>query len=152
MKIAANQVCTLWTSDSKDKEGSQVFAAPVEFLCRWEDRAQKFQEIAGDERISTTIIYTQDYNLISIGDFVTEGSRNSFLLLNASVAKKQQIATDLSITLAALNVALAADAEIAGLNYLLAIDRTHPLIREVRAKNREKSVNATEQLVKIYCQ
>lgn len=152
MRISTTQLCTLWKSTGNDIEGNPVFSEPEEFLCRWEDRAQKFQEHAGDERISTAVIYTQEHDLISIGDFAAEGGLNEVLLSTILPSQMASISADLAITEGELQALLELVPVVPGINYSEEIDRSRISIRHVRAKNKQPSVNGQESLTKIYCQ
>jgi hypothetical protein len=184
MKLAANQICTLWKKQSLDIEGNPVFSEPSEFVCRWEERAQRFQENSGDERISTSIIYLQDFFLLSIGDYVAEGSRNSIvsstltsvekieLFFGVDFSENQEVQSSVDSILSAIDpddiassgsiaiesassaidLLLLSLGAIPGISYGNILDTSSIQIRQVRAKNKQVSVRATENIVKIYCQ
>lgn len=53
MKHAA----TYWGPIVNNGYGSGTFLAPVEIICRWEDKQEKFTDTQGDERISSAVVY-----------------------------------------------------------------------------------------------
>lgn len=98
MNITTPHKAVLWTAGVLDGFGDPSFNAPVEIDCRWQDRNQKYQSLAGDERISNSQIYYQEADLIKPGDRIARGSMNSLLLKIKTVDELVAIALDLDLT------------------------------------------------------
>jgi len=161
MRVPKNQVCTLWKKLSKDKEGKSVFAAPVEFMCRFEERNQKFQEQSGDERISTSVIYTDDPDTLNIGDWVARGSIARLAFPDLTASQMLEVGSllgvnnppaEIAVVAADLITAIEQWDEIAGSTNITALNKYNIVFREIRAKNVQPSIGNTEQLIKLYCQ
>jgi hypothetical protein len=152
MKISTPHFCTIWRKGAPGLDGIPTLGAPEEFKSHWTDRQQKFQEHAGDERISTSIIYVQDPDLVNIGDHVARGSRNEMIRRNLTTPELTTIAGSLNLTLAELVSALLLVDAIPGLNYAGIMKKDWLSVRIVRAKNDQGSVNGKDRLIKLYCQ
>ena len=58
------QVCVYWHSPEEDGYGGKTFDAPVEIMCRWEDKAQLIRLDDGNEISSRAIVYVlQDVDM-----------------------------------------------------------------------------------------
>lgn len=67
-----SQKLTLWVSLGVDGFNKPIFAAPVERICRWEERSDRIQTAEGTEVYSrATIFLDQD---LALGDYVKLGS------------------------------------------------------------------------------
>lgn len=85
MPILKPHKAILWNSTGPNSFGEPVFGPPLEFMCRWQDRNQKYQSLSGDERISNSQIYYEEQDLITPGDRIARGSMNSLLLKTKTV-------------------------------------------------------------------
>lgn len=85
MAILKPHTAILWSASGTNEFGEPSFDDPIEFICRWQDRNQKYQSLAGDERISNSQIYYEDTDLIKPGDRVAKGSMNSLLLKSKTI-------------------------------------------------------------------
>ena len=70
-----NQVATYWAISSSDRFGKQVFASPVEIMCRWQDVAVLFKDANGQQRTSSAVIYPD--RALSIKGYIKRGSDSS---------------------------------------------------------------------------
>jgi hypothetical protein len=52
-----NQLATYWPKTGTDVFGLPTFGAPVELLCRWQDRADLVRTPDGREVVSSSVIY-----------------------------------------------------------------------------------------------
>lgn len=97
MNIVKPHTAILWKQGALNQNADPTFLAPVEFMCRWQDRNQKYQSLSGDERISNSQIYYQETDLITPGDRVARGNMNSLILKTMSVEDLVAIAIDLDL-------------------------------------------------------
>lgn len=67
-----NQVATYWEPNGNDGFGGVTFAAPVEIMCRWEDKAVLFRDSQGREVVSDAIVYPD--RSLSVGGYLALGS------------------------------------------------------------------------------
>lgn len=65
------QVATYWASQGYGAEG-EVFAAPVQINCRWEDIAELFLAPNGEETTSRAVVYTED--ALTLGGYLYRGT------------------------------------------------------------------------------
>jgi len=70
---AYRQQATYWGSPSTDGWGQATFAPPVLISCRWEDRIEVFTDMAGEERRSSSIVWT--YNILEVGGYLVKGNQ-----------------------------------------------------------------------------
>lgn len=47
-----------WAPTGTDDTGRKTYASPVEVACRWEEAGQEFMDPAGNRRVSTAVVYT----------------------------------------------------------------------------------------------
>jgi hypothetical protein len=61
---ACKQVAVYWSTPNEDGYGGQVWAAPIEIACRWEDKEQLLQLNDGTQISSRAVVYVlQDVDL-----------------------------------------------------------------------------------------
>lgn len=70
---------THWSSATIDGFGDLTFPAPAQILGRWQDDTTLFQDLAGEEFISSSIVYTK-----------TELQENDWLYLGTSAEANPQ--------------------------------------------------------------
>lgn len=51
------QTAIYWAPSGTDKHGGPTWGAPVELLCRWEDRSEEFLDSKGERRQSSAVVY-----------------------------------------------------------------------------------------------
>jgi hypothetical protein len=60
---SCKQVAVYWGNPVNDGEGGFTFDAPIEILCRWEDKNEIFLSSNGNEEVSKSVVYVlQDLN------------------------------------------------------------------------------------------
>ncbi len=52
------QQAVWWAVDSIDKFGQEVYAAPIQIMCRWEDVSKQFLDANGEIQMSQAVVYT----------------------------------------------------------------------------------------------
>lgn len=66
------QECTLWVSTGTDGYNQPSFAAPVQIICRWEEKTEKIQGDDGVEVLSRARVFlAQD---VALGDYLVLGT------------------------------------------------------------------------------
>lgn len=65
------QTAVLWTGRTSDKYGKPSFAEQMEITCRWEDKQEKFVDLAKRESLSRAVVYVDRYVLP--GDYLWLG-------------------------------------------------------------------------------
>lgn len=66
------QTATYWGNPAPDGWGGKTFDAPVEILCRWEDKVEKVIGANGEEIVSRSVVFlAQD---VDEGGFLYLGS------------------------------------------------------------------------------
>ena len=77
------QTATYWApTGTYDENGRTGFAAPVQILCRWEDRAELVRSPDGDEFTSSSVVYPEQ-----------ELARQGYLYLGTSGATNPKAVT-----------------------------------------------------------
>lgn len=58
------QTAVYWSSPVADGYGGYTFSQPVEISVRWEDKQEKYISLKGEEKISRSIVYSeQDFDV-----------------------------------------------------------------------------------------
>jgi len=52
-----NETCVMWEATGHDKFGTPTYAAAVELPCHWEDKAELFRTLKGEELVSAAVVY-----------------------------------------------------------------------------------------------
>lgn len=66
------QQCTYWAPASNDGFGGLVYSAPVSLLVRWQDKVELLQDTAGEEFLSSAIVYSSQE--LAENGFLYEGT------------------------------------------------------------------------------
>ena len=51
------QTCVWWARTGADRYGKDVYAAPVQKVCRWQDGTEEFMDPEGERRVSTAKVF-----------------------------------------------------------------------------------------------
>jgi hypothetical protein len=75
IKKMRKQKAVLWTQSGKDEFGSIVFNAPVEIMCRWEDKRGQILNRQDEQVPSMSTVYVD--RSVKIGDKLKKGELDS---------------------------------------------------------------------------
>lgn len=69
------QAAVWWSQTSPDARGIFGYSDPVQILCRWEDRAERYLDSKRQERVSRSLVYVD--RLMRVGDRLMLGDLDS---------------------------------------------------------------------------
>jgi len=72
INTSLKQIAVYWGTPSSDGRGGRQFAAPVQINVRWDDKQEKFIDLAGNEVVSRAVVQVgQD---VQVGGYLYLGT------------------------------------------------------------------------------